>query len=163
MLYFNLISFFLILCGTAVLGLQLPDIAPSARTYPLVLMMLVVVCTLIIAAKEIASRSETAPLDASFRKILSAPLPQRFRTIAFLVTWLAYSWALTSAGFLVATSCAISVSLWLLQIKRVLVGVATAVVFSVVLAVLFATVLYIPTPLGPLDRLLAQAIYAFQH
>ena len=163
MLKFNLISFFLIVCGTAVLGLQTPDIAASARVYPLVLMVLVVVCTLVIAAKEIAGRSETVPLDSTFEKILFAPLPRRLRTLAFVVIWMVYSWALTPVGFLVATTCAISVSLWLLQVKRVLVGVATAAVFSVVLAVLFATVLYIPTPLGPLDRLLAQAIYAFQH
>ena len=163
MLYFNLISFFLILCGTTVLGLQIPDVAASARVYPLVLMGLVVVCTLVIAAKEIAGRSETAPLDPTFGKILSAPLPQRLRTLAFVATWLVYSAALTPTGFLVATTCAIAVSLWLLKVRSVLVGIATAAAFSAVLAVLFATVLYIPTPLGPLDRLLAQAIYAVQH
>jgi len=163
MLYFNLISFLLIICGTAVLGLQIPDIAASARVYPLVLMVLVVLCTLVVAAKEIAGRSNTAALDATFAKILSAPLPQQLRTLAFIAIWMAYSWALTPVGFLVSTTCAIAASLWLLRVRRVLVGIATALVFSVVLAVLFATVLYIPTPLGPLDRLLAQAIYAFQH
>ena len=86
MLKFNLISFFLIVCGTAVLGLQTPDIAASARVYPLVLMVLVVVCTLVIAAKEIAGRSETVPLDSTFEKILSAPLPRRLRTLAFVAT-----------------------------------------------------------------------------
>ena len=163
MLYFNLISFFLIISGAAVPGLQTPDIAASARVYPLVMMVLVVLCTLVIAAKEIAGRSETAPLDPTFAKILAAPAPQRLRVIGFVVIWLAYSWALTPVGFLVSTTCAISASLWLLRTRKVLVGIATAAVFSVVLAVLFATVLYIPTPLGPLDKLLAQAIYSIQH
>jgi Tripartite tricarboxylate transporter TctB family len=162
-LYFNLISFLLILCGTAVLGLQTPGIAPSARVYPLVLMVLVVVCTLVIAAKEIVNRSATEPLDSRLAKILSAPLPIRLRVFAFVVTWLIYSWALSLAGFIVATTCAISVSLWLLKIRRILRGIVTAALFSVVLSILLATVLYIPTPSGPLDQLLTKTIYAIQH
>jgi len=161
--YFNLISLFVIVCGAAVLGLQMPDIAPSARVYPLVLMVLVVVCSLVIAAKEIAGRSATAPLDPTLAKILSAPSPFRIRVFAFVAIWLIYSWALTLAGFIVATTCAISLSLWLLGIKRIFVGIMTAVLFSVVLSILLATVLYIPTPSGPLDQLLIRAIYAIQH
>ena len=163
MLYFNLISFLLIICAAAVLGLQTPDIAASARVYPLVFVVLVVVCALVIAAKEIAGRSATAPLDSKFAQILSAPSPQRIRVLAFVVTWLAYSWVLTTIGFLVATTCAISVSLWLLLTRRILVGLVSAALFSIVLSILFATVLFIPTPMGPLDQLLTQAIYAIQH
>lgn len=162
-LYFNLISFFLIICGAAVLGLQTPDIAPSARVYPLVLIALVVVCSLVIAAKEIAGRSATAPLDPTLAKILFAPSPFRIRVFGFVAIWLIYSWALTLVGFIVATTCAISFSLWLLGIRRVLVGIVTAALFSMVLSILLATVLYIPTPSGPLDQLLIQAIYAIQH
>lgn len=163
MLYFNLISLLLIVCGAVVLGLQTPDIAASARVYPVVLMVLVVVCSLVIAAKEIAGRSTTAPLDAKLAKILSAPSPFRIRLLAFVTTWLIYSWALSLAGFIVATTCAISFSLWLLGTRRILVGVATAALFSVVLSILLATVLYIPTPSGPLDQLLIQTIYAIRH
>jgi hypothetical protein len=163
MLYFNLISFFLIICGAAALGLQTPEIAASARVYPMVFVVLVVVCALVIAAKEIAGRAATAPLDSKFAQIFSAPSPQRFRVLAFVVTWLAYSWALTPIGFLVSTTCAISVSLWLLQTRKILLGILTGALFSLVLSILFATVLFIPTPMGPLDQLLTQAIYAFQH
>jgi hypothetical protein len=162
-LYFNLISFFLIICGSVVLGLQTPDIAASARVYPLVFMALVIVCSLVIAAKEIANRAATAPLDSTFAKILSAPAPLRIRLLGFVAIWLVYSWVLTLVGFIVATSCAISLSLWLLGIRRILVGIVTAALFSMVLSILLATVLYIPTPLGPLDKLLIEAIYVMQH
>jgi hypothetical protein len=162
-LYFNLLSFLLIICGAVVLGLQTPDIAPSARVYPLIFVVLVVMCSLVIAAKEFAGRAATAPLDATFAKILSAPAPLRIRVFGFVAIWLVYSWVLTLAGFIVATTCAISLSLWLLGSRRILVGIATAALFSMVLSILLATVLYIPTPLGPLDKLLIEAIYAMQH
>jgi len=162
-LYFNLISLFLFVGGAAVLGLQLPGIAASARVYPLVLMVLVVVSSLIIAAKEIAGRAAAEPLDARIAKILSAPLPVRVRVAGFIAIWLIYAWALSLAGFLVATTCAIFVSLWLLRIRHVLVGVLAAASFSLAFSILFATVLFIPTPSGPLDQLLIQAIYAIQH
>ncbi len=163
MLYFNLISFFLIVCGALVLGLQTPDIAASARVYPLILMALVLLCSLVIVAKEIAGRAATAPLDPRIAEILSAPSPFRIRLFCFVAVWLVYSWVLTLAGFIVATTCAISLSLWLLGIRKILVGVVTAAVFSMVLSILLATVLYIPTPLGPLDKLLIESIYAMQH
>lgn len=162
MLYFNLISFFLIVGGAAALGLQTPDIAASARTYPLVLIVLVVACSLIIAAKEIAGRAATAPLDPRLARILSAPPESRMRVLGFTATWLIYYLALPAAGFIVATTCAIAVSLWLLRARRIVVGALSAALFSAVLSVLLATVLYIPTPQGPLDRLLTEAIFALQ-
>ncbi|MBE0620371.1 MAG: tripartite tricarboxylate transporter TctB family protein [Burkholderiales bacterium] len=163
MLYFNLISFFLIICGALVLGLQTPDIAASARVYPLVLMALVLLFSLLIVVKEIADRAATAPLDSRIAEILSAPPPFRIRLFGFVAIWLVYSWLLTLAGFIVATTCAISLSLWLLGIRKVLVGIVTAALFSMVLSILLATVLFIPTPLGPLDKLLIESIYAMQH
>lgn len=163
MLYFNLISFFLIVGGAAALGQQTPNIAASARTYPLVLIVLVVACSLIIAAKEIAGRAATAPLDPRLAKILSAPSEFRMRVFGFTATWLIYSWTLSWVGFIVATTCAIAFSLWLLRTGKILVGALSAALFSVVLSVLLATVLYIPTPQGPVDQLLTQAIFALQH
>jgi hypothetical protein len=162
MLVFNLISLFLFACGAGILALQAPEIALSARVYPAVLIVLVALCCLVIAAKEIAGRAATAPLDAKLGKLLAAPLPSRIRLAAFLATWLAYSALLPAIGFIVATTCAIAVSLWLLRVRRVWLGIVTAAVFSVTFAVLFATVLYIPTPAGPLDELLTQAIYALR-
>ena len=163
MLYFNLTSLFLFICGAAVLGLQLPGIAPSARVYPLVLIILVVACSLIVAAKEIAARAATEPLDARIAKILSAPLPVRARFTGFIAAWLIYAWALSELGFIVATTCAIFASLWLLRIRHWLVGLVAAATFSLAFSILFATVLFIPTPSGPLDQLLTQTIYAIQH
>lgn len=163
MLYFNLISLLLFVCGAAVLGLQLPGIAATARVYPLVLIVLVVASSLIVAAKEIAGRAAIEPLDSRIAKILSAPLPVRVRLAGFIATWLIYAWALSGAGFIVATTCAIFVSLWLLRIRHWLVGLVAAATFSLAFSILFATVLFIPTPSGPLDQLLTQAIYAIRH
>jgi len=162
-LYFNLISLLLFVCGAAVLGLQLPGIAASARVYPLVLIVLVVACSLIVAAREIAGRAATEPLDARIAKILSASLPVRARLAGFVATWLIYAWALSEVGFLVATTCAIFVSLWLLRTRHWVVGLVAAATFSLAFSILFATVLFIPTPSGPLDQLLTQAIYAIRH
>lgn len=163
MLYFNLTSLFLFVCGAVVLALQLPGIAASARVYPLVLIVLVVACSLIVAAREIAGRAATEPLDSRIAKILSAPPEVRVRFAGFIATWLIYAWALSAAGFLVATTCAIFASLWLLRIRHVLAGLLAAATFSLAFSILFATVLFIPTPSGPLDQLLTQAIYAIQH
>lgn len=163
MLIFNLISLLLFVCGAIVLGLQLPEIAASARMYPLVLIVLVIACSLIVATKEIAGRAATEPLDPRIAKILSASMPVQVRLIGFIATWLIYVWALTVVGFLVATTCAIFVSLWLLRIRHVLVGLLAAATFSLTFSILFATVLFIPTPSGPLDQLLIQTIYAIQH
>lgn len=163
MLYFNLISFFLIVAGATALGLQTPEIAASARTYPLVLIVLVVAGSLIIAAKEIAGRAATAPLDPRLARILSAPSDFRMRVFGFTATWLIYAGTLSWVGFIVATTGAIALSLCLLKARKILVGALTAAIFSVVLSVLLATVLYIPTPQGLLDRLLTQAIFALQH
>jgi hypothetical protein len=162
-LYFNLISLFVIIGGATVLGLQTPDIAASARVYPLILIVLVVACSLVIAAKEVAGRAATAPLDPKFAKILAAPRDFRFRVLGFTATWLVYSWVLSWVGFIVATTAAIALSLWILRTRKILAGVLSAALFSVVLSVLLATVLYIPTPQGLLDQLLTQAIFALQH
>lgn len=163
MLYFNLISLFLFVCGAGILALQTPEIASSARVYPAVLIVLVTLCCVVIGAKEIAGRFATAPLDSKLAKIVSAPLQSRVRLFAFIATWLAYSALLPQIGFIVATSCAIAISLWLLQVRRIYLSIVTAALFSVTFSVLFATVLYIPTPSGPLDQLLTQLIYAIQH
>ena len=163
MLNFHLFSLLLMVLGAAFLGLQTPQIAATARVYPLVLIALVVACSLVLAARDFAERSRTAPLDAKLAKLLFAPMRSRVRVLGFTAVWLAYTWVLPHVGFIVATTCAISVSLWLLAIRRPLAGVVAAAVFSLVISVLFATVLFIPTPSGPLDELLTQAIYAIQH
>lgn len=163
MLNFNLLSLLLIVLGAAVLGLQTPQIAAAARVYPLVMIALVIACSLAIAARELAERSATPPLDAKLAKILLAPMRSRIRTFGFVAAWLAYTWALPHVGFIVATTCALSISLWLLAIRRPLVGFAAATVFSLVISILFATVLFIPTPSGPVDQLMTRAVYAIQH
>ena len=161
-LVFNLLSLLLIVCGAVILALQTPRIAPAARAYPLALIVLTVVCAVAIAAGDIARRGTLPALDETLAKLLFAE-HGRAGTIGFVATWLVYPWALSAAGFIVATACALSISLWLLGIRRLVAGVVSAALFSLIFSVLFATVLYIPTPSGPLDQLLAQAIYAIQH
>jgi hypothetical protein len=162
-LNFNLLSLLLIVLGAAFLGLQTPRIAAVARVYPSVMIVLVIACALAIVAKDLVERSATPPLDGKLAKILFAPMRSRIRTLGFVAVWLAYTWALPHVGFIVATTCALSISLWLLAIRRPLVGFAAATVFSLVISILFATVLFIPTPSGPVDQLMTRAIYAIQH
>jgi hypothetical protein len=163
MLYFNLISLFLIICCAVILGLQTPDIAASARVYPLVLIVLVIACSLAVAVKEIIGRATTAPLNAEFTRILAAPSSLRLRLLAFTVTWLIYPLVLSGTGFIASTTCALTLSLWLLKIKKPIVGAVSALVFSLTFSILFATALYIPTPSGPVDDLLTQLLYAIRH
>jgi len=162
-LYFNLISLFLITAGAGVLSIQAMEIAVSARIYPLCLAGLVAVCALAVAVRDIADRASADPLDAKLKRILFAPPPIRIRVFAFVATWLAYSWGLPLVGFIVATTCALSISLWLLGVRRLVLGFLGALSFSVVFSILFATVLFIPTPAGVVDRTLIETIYALQH
>jgi hypothetical protein len=157
------LSLLVIMCGTGILALHTPNIAPAARVYPIVLIVLVIVCTMAVAAKEIVNRAATAPLNKDFAKILAAPARFRLRFMGFCGTWLLYPPVLSVAGFIVSTTAALSVSLWLLKVKRPVVGVVSAFAFSVTFAILFATALYIPTPSGPVDELLSQLLYAIQH
>lgn len=161
-LVFNLLSLSLIVCGAVILALRTPRIAPAARAYPLVLIFLVIGCALAVAAAEIARRTTSPALDEKLAKLLFAR-HGRARTVGFVATWLVYTWALPGAGFIAGTTCALSISLWLLGVRRLLRGIVAAALFSLIFSALFATVLYIPTPSGPLDRLLTQAIYAIQH
>lgn len=162
MLVFNLISLSVLVCGALALALQTPQIAPVARAYPLVLIVLVVACSAAIAVRDIAARGSLPPLDEKLMKLLFAE-HGRARTFGFVAAWLVYTWALSAAGFIVATTCALSISLWLLGVRRLVVGIVSAALFSLIFSILFATVLYIPTPSGPLDQLLTRAIYAIQH
>jgi len=87
----------------------------------------------------------------------------RFRVFAFAAVWVVYAWALPLLGFIVATTCVLTVSLWLLRVRSIFVGFLGALSFSVAFSILFATVLFIPTPDGIVDRTLIEAIYAIQH
>jgi len=162
-LYFNLISLFLIVAGAGVLSSQAADIAVSARVYPLSLAALVTVCALAITVKEIAGRAATQPLDGKLKRIFFAPPPVRMRVFAFVAVWLLYSWGLPFVGFIVATTCALTASLWLLGTRRLLFGFLGSLAFAVIFSILFATVLFIPTPSGFLDQMLIETIYTLQH
>lgn len=163
MLYFSLISYALILTWAVVLGLETPSIAASARIYPQVLIALVAILSLVIVAQQILARSRPEPVDARIGHLLETRGAARHRMIGFVAVWVAYAFGLAQLGFIVSTSLAIALSLALLGIRHILFSIACALVFSLVMAVLLQTVLYIPTPSGPVDQLLTRTIYALRH
>jgi hypothetical protein len=163
MLYFRSASFLMIVAFAALLGFQSTHIAGMARVYPTVLVALVIAGSLIISVKDFVSRNAIAPLDAEVAKLVSAPGRIAWCLAGFVVLWLAYPWLLSNLGFIVATTCAISLSLWLLNTERMLVGVLGAAIFSIAFSVLFATVLYIPTPSGIIDEWLARMLFALRN
>jgi Tripartite tricarboxylate transporter TctB family len=163
MLTFRLASLLTIVAFAALLGVQSAQIAGMARVYPTVLVVLVIAGSLLIAVQDVVTRATTAPLDAELKKLISVPARIGWRLAGFVAVWLVYPWLLSSTGFIVATTCAISLSLWLLKVKRMFFGILGAVMFSVAFSILFATVLYIPTPSGIIDDWLAQMLFALSH
>ncbi len=163
MLYFRLASLLMIVTFAALLGVQSTHITGMARVYPTVLVILVIAGSLVISVKDLVSREATEPLDAELTKLVSAPSWIGWRLIGFVALWLIYPWLLSNIGFIVATTCTISLSLWLLKVERMVLGILGAIVFSVGFSVLFATVLYIPTPSGMIDEWVARMLFALTH
>jgi len=85
--------------GAGILALQTPDIGPAAHVYPMVLIVLVIVCTMAVAVKVIVGRAATAPLNKDVAKILAASARFRLRLLGFCGTWLIYPPVLSAAGF----------------------------------------------------------------
>ncbi|MBO0904054.1 tripartite tricarboxylate transporter TctB family protein [Jiella sonneratiae] len=160
---FNVASFAIITGFGLLLALQLPGISPAARTYPLVMIVLVVVSSAVVAVREVAGWAGKAPLDGKLNAILTAPSARQLRLAAFVAVWLAYWWVLPVIGFMIATALAIFASLYVLKTRSLLLAALVAAVFAILFSVLFTTVLYVPVPLGALDEALIEWIYALQH
>ncbi|MEI2383574.1 tripartite tricarboxylate transporter TctB family protein [Breoghania sp. JC706] len=162
MFVFRLFSFALIAAFALVLGKQAMGISGMASTYPLTLVTVVLAGTLYMIATAVAQRREPPVLTGDVSHLVAATGPERLRLFAFVILWVAYPWLLGMLGFIVTTTLAITVSLCMLGQKRILLAFACAAVFSVVFAVLFTTVFYVPVPAGILDDWLTTFIFRLQ-
>lgn len=159
MFVFRQVSYLLFALFAATLGYQALQISGSARLYPLVLAIVVLLgCAASMLTGLVNRRAPPAP-TGDVALLLSARGPEIVRTLAFCALWIAYVVLLPVIGFLVATTLAIALSFWLLQLRRPVASVLGALVFSLILSVLFTTVFYIPVPQGAVDTWLTELVY----
>lgn len=156
---FRLISFLLFSLFAAVLGVQSLHLTGMARIYPTVFIIAVIVGTLAMTARELLVSSGSVSVPADVARLLTLSGGSLARLLAFVVAWVAYPAVMATLGFMVATTVAVSASLWLLKVRRVGLIVPSAAVFAICLAVLFTTLFYIPTPSGFLDYRLAHLLF----
>ncbi|WP_127904163.1 hypothetical protein [Solirhodobacter olei] len=156
---FRLISFLLFAIFAAILGVQSLQLTGVTRLYPTVLIVAVILGTLGAALRELLSAEPAVLLHPEIARLLRLPGRSLARLLAFMALWLAYPSLLVGAGFIVATTVTLSASLLLLRLRRIGLVIAGSAVFAVCLAVLFATLFYIPTPSGFLDDAMTRLIY----
>lgn len=144
-----------------VLAWQTTRLSGAAAAYPAYVLGVLAVLLLGIAAGELRRRGRPR-LDPELAESLSGSARGRAALAAFVGTWVAYVLLLEAIGFLAATGLAIAASLALLGQRRVLPVVAGSIAFSLALAVLVKTVLYVPVPLGAPDLALERLIYSLR-
>lgn len=157
---FRLISFFVLALFAAVLGVKSLHLAGMARIYPSVFIVAVIVGTLAMATRELLAANGAVPMPTEVARLLLLSGASLKRLLAFVAAWVGYPVLLNAAGFIVATTIAVSASLWLLRVRRIGLMLLGAAIFAICLAVLFSTLFYIPTPSGFLDTGLARLLFA---
>ncbi|MEF2071745.1 tripartite tricarboxylate transporter TctB family protein [Consotaella aegiceratis] len=160
MLIFRLSSFLIMALFGVVLGYQATRFQGMASVYPLGLAVAVVAGMIVMTAREVALKQRGVALHPQIARLTQISGSQLWRFLAFLLLWLAYPSLLSHFGFIVATTVVLALSLWLLRFNRIVAGTIGVVVFCFLLAVLFTTVFYIPTPSGPIDEWLMRLIFS---
>lgn len=144
-----------------VLGWQTTQLSGSAAAYPAYVLGVLAVLLLGIAVGEVRRRGPLK-LDPELADCCSGSGRERGALVAFVVTWVAYVLLLDAIGFLAATALAIAASLLLLGQRHTLFIAAGSIGFSLALAVLVKTVLYVPVPLAAPDLALERLIYSLR-
>lgn len=144
-----------------VLGWQTTQISGSAAAYPAYVLGALTVLLLGIAVGEVRRR-EPLKLDPELADCCSGSGRARGALVAFVGTWLAYVLLLEAIGFLAATALAIVASLLLLGQRHILIIATGSIGFSLALALLVKTVLYVPVPLAAPDLALERLIYSLR-
>jgi hypothetical protein len=153
----------LIILGTlfamfGVLAFQTTALSGAAAAYPGYVLGALLVLLTGIAVSELRQRGKLE-LDAELAQFWPALSRPRAALAGFVALWLAYALALNTLGFLAATALAMAAGLWLLGQRRWLRVAVGAVVFSLAMAILVKTVLYIPAPLAAPDLALERLIF----
>lgn len=95
-------------------------------------------------------------------EVLLPPTPKgRLEIAAFVAIWVGYVALLVPIGFFVATTVALSLSLWLLERYRPWLVVPSSALATLVIFLLFRRALYVGVPTGPVDDWLDTLIYRF--
>lgn len=144
-----------------VLGWQTTQLSGAAAAYPAYVLGVLAVLLLGIAVSEVRRRAPSK-LDPELADCCSGSGRERGALVAFVGTWVAYVLLLDAIGFLAATALAIAASLLLLGRRHALSIAAGSIGFSLALAVLVKTVLYVPVPLAAPDLALERLIYSLR-
>lgn len=163
MYVFSLLSSAVIGAFLILFGWKASSIIGVAGTYPIALIVLSAVLLLLIFVQD--SRQTRPEVPKQIEGLIATRGTLRMRHLGFVLLWAIYPFVLQGLGFLVSTSIAVTLSLWLvsrpLKVGFVIGSVATAIILTLALALLMSTVLYIPTPAGPLDDALANLLFSF--
>lgn len=144
-----------------VLAWQATRLSGPAAAYPAYVLGAVVVLLLGIGAGEVRRRGKLR-LDPELAEFWSGPVRGRAALAGFMVTWMAYVLLLDALGFLGGTALAMTASLLLLGQRRPWRIAAGSIAFSLALAVLVKTVLYVPVPLAAPDLALERLIFSLR-
>jgi len=148
-----------LVAGIALLAANSVQLSGLSGVYPQCLIGLSLVLLVSIAVKEARNRYRVADYDQELAGLWGGAGQQRWRLAAFTVVWFAYPFFMSAAGFIVSTTVAVAASLWLAGMRHPVRLVVASAVFSVVMAVLITSVLYIPVPGGPVDQALDHLLY----
>lgn len=142
------------------LGTQAIQIGGLTGSYPQALIVLSLLFTVWMIVVETRTAGAAQRRDAGLTNLWRRVRGQKASFAIFILIWIAYPFLLTLAGFLIATTVVLAISLLTGNRRRPVITVFISALVSVIIAVLITSFLYIPVSSGPLDLLLEQALYA---
>jgi len=145
--------------GIAILGADSVKLQGLSGIYPQCLIGLSLALLVSVVVKEARNSYRVEDYDRELAGLWRGAGSQLLRLGVFAVVWFAYPFLMSGAGFIVATTVAVAVSLWASGLRHPVRLFLASGVFSLVMAVLITSVLYIPVPSGPVDQLLDHVLY----
>lgn len=142
-----------------VLGAQAIHIEGLTGHYPQALIVLAILFTVWVIVDEVRTTDDGERAYTALAKLWRGTPSQKRRFGVFVLAWIAYPLLLTLAGFLIATTVVLAISLLSGNARRPIVTVCVSALVSLIMAVLLTSFLYIPVPSGPVDQLLDRVLY----
>lgn len=140
------------------LAYQTTHLSGLTAAYPGFVLSVLWVLLIGIAISEFRRRGKLN-LDIELAEFWPALRGPRAALAGFIAVWLIYVLILNPVGFLGATALAVAASLLLLGLRGLWRIAAGSLAFSLAMAVLVKTVLYIPVPLAAPDIALERLIF----
>ncbi len=141
-----------------VLAYQTAGLTGPAAAYPGYVLGMLWVLLIGIAITEFRRHGKLR-LDPELAEFWPVPRRQRAALASFIAVWLGYVLILNAVGFLGATTLAVATSLVILGMRGAWWISLGSVAFSLAMAVLVKTVLYVPVPLAAPDVALERMIF----